>query len=133
MAIFVVLSLTALAALSFVSAQADYRLAEKAASSQQQYYEADMAAEQRISEIMQTATGNAQWEGALSRQGIEIQRGEEAAEVSFAQQIDETRSISAVLKLQLDQGGIPTGEWERTKWQTTVEEPESEDTVNLLK
>ncbi|MDR1962006.1 MAG: hypothetical protein LBQ16_06960 [Gracilibacteraceae bacterium] len=49
--IFVVLSLTIFAALSFMSAQADLRLAEKQAQAAREYYAADSAATERLAEI----------------------------------------------------------------------------------
>lgn len=133
LAIFVVLALTALASLSFVTAQADYRLASKTAVSQQQYYEADTAAEQRVAEVITLAAGNAAWEDALTKSGATVNKGNGTAEISFAQEIDENRSIMATIVLRLDAQGVPTGEWTRTGWQTKAREPQEEETINLLK
>lgn len=133
LAIFVVLSLTALAALSFVTAQADYRLAEKTAVSQKRYYEADAAAEQRVADILKTAADGGAWESELLASGASVQKEDGAAEVSFTQEIDGNRWISAVIELQLDAQGRPTGAWARTSWQTKAREPEDEETFNLLK
>ena len=128
-----VLSLTALAALSFVSAQADYRLAEKTAVSQKRYYAADAAAEQRVADILKAAADGGAWESELLAGGATVQRKDGAAEVGFTQEIDENRWISAVIELRLDAQGRPTGAWTRTSWQTKAREPEDEETFNLLK
>lgn len=133
LAIFVVLALTALASLSFVTAQADYRLASKTAVSQQQYYEADTAAEQRVAEVIQLAAGNVAWEDALTKSGATVSKGSGTAEIGFAQKVDENRSIMATIVLRLDAQGVPTGEWTRTGWQTKAREPQEEETINLLK
>jgi hypothetical protein len=49
--IFIVLSLTIFAALSFMSAQADLHLAEKQAQSVREYYAADSAATERLAAV----------------------------------------------------------------------------------
>lgn len=133
LAIFVVLSLTALAALSFVTAQADLRLAEKTAMAQEQYYAADAAAERQVADIVRTATGNAAWEADLAGNGLTIVRGVGSAEVGFVQKVDENRSLLAAIELQLNAQGVPTGEWARISWQTKAQEPQSKEMMNLLK
>ncbi len=133
LAIFVVLSLTALAALSFVTAQADLRLAEKTAAAQEQYYAADAAAEQQVADIIRAASGNAAWEEAIKSDGLNVVRKAGSAEVGFVQKVDENRSILAAIELRLDAQGVPTGEWTRISWQTKAQEPQSKETMNLLK
>ena len=130
LAVFVVLCLTTLAALSYTTAQADHRLAERNARAQESYYEADAAAEQRLAEIVQMTTGNADFRNTLRQAEYTM----EDNLVSFRQPIDTARFLQVEVLLELDGNGIPTGGWSRVRWQTEIQpEPESRERLTLLK
>jgi hypothetical protein len=117
LAIFVVLCLTTLAALSLVSAQADSALAERAALSSVQYYEADAAAEEKLAEIVNTAGAGGDWRGSLVEKGYAVGESSGAAVVAFDEPINDVKQLKVEIKIILDSEGNPTGEWERSSWQ----------------
>ena len=64
LAIFVVLCLATLAALSLVSARADRNLAEKNAQASVEYYQADARAEEILHELLTAVQSGPGWEEA---------------------------------------------------------------------
>lgn len=135
LAVFVILCLTTLAALAFTSAQADYRLAQKAALSQQQYYEADTRCEYAVADILALAKGNADFEADLAGKGYTVVKGENSAVVTFAVGVSENRNLYAQINLALNQDGVPTGTWEAESWKTQFEETDDavDEELHVLK
>ena len=126
LAIFVVLCLATLAALSLVSARADRNLAEKNAQASVEYYQADARA------AGQSGPG---WEEALRADGVAVVRQENAAVASYQVPINDSKSLSVEISLMFSEEGRFTGEWKRLRWQTLVEEESEsqEGTLNLLR
>ena len=121
LAIFVVLCLTTLAALSLVSARADYALAEKTAMSSVQYYEADAQAEETLAAVVH-ASSEAGWQEAVRALGCTVEQQDGMALVSYDVEIDNIKNLHVGLSFTLDGNGAPTGEWRRSSWQTQVKE-----------
>ncbi len=129
LAIFVVLCLTTLAALSLVSAQADSSLAEKASLSTEQYYAADAGAEEKLAEIVGIANGGGDWQATLAGMGYVIEEADGAVVVSFDENINDAKELKVEIEIGIGSDGEPTGEWKRLHWQTQalplVEEPQA--------
>ncbi|MDL2237766.1 hypothetical protein LJC56_08065 [Christensenellaceae bacterium OttesenSCG-928-K19] len=121
LAIFVVLCLTTLSALSLVSARADYVLAEKTAQVSKEYYEADAAAEAKLADLLEVVkTGGYQWEGYAMEQGFEIFLRDGTTVVAYTVPINDKKELYAEIELVVDAEGQATGEWNRTVWQTRI-------------
>lgn len=135
LAIFVVLCLATLAALSLVSARADRNLAEKNAQASVEYYQADARAEEILHELLTAVQSGPGWEEALRADGVAVVRQENAAVVSYQVPINDSKSLSVEISLTFSREGRFTGEWKRLRWQTLVEaESESQEgTLNLLR
>ncbi len=135
LAIFVVLCLTTLSALSMVSARADYVLAKKAAQAGAKYYAADCIAEETLADI-QSCMASTDWLGALNQRGFYADIIENTAILRYTINIDSNnKRLAAEIHFALDDLGQPTGAWQRMKWQTEVMESYegSEDTLNVFK
>lgn len=135
LAIFVVLCLATLAALSLVSAQADYSLAEKTAGAAAEYYRADTKAEETLAKLIQITKQNISWEKAVEEAGFVTKKTDAGVLVSYTIPIDEIKTLEASIRLTLDEDGVPTGKWVKERWQTKVSEESSSSggTLNLLK
>lgn len=131
LAVFVVLCLTTLATLSFVTAQADLRLAEKTAAAQQQYYAADAQAEHILADIK----GNSGYEAELVKKGFSVVQRGSTALVAYTADMGESRELSVQIGIALDGSGTPTGEWTKEIWQTQMKEgaDSGDDTLHVLK
>ncbi len=103
--IFVALCLTIFAALSFLSANADWKLSQKGAEFTTAYYQADTEAERKYQEIAQAFTP-ADPAGSLS--GLEVAVTEEDGKtiVRYEIAISDRRSLSVELQADASQ---PTG------------------------
>ena len=135
LAIFVVLCLATLAALSLTSAQADYTLAQKTADAATGYYEAEAKAEEKLAELMEIAEGNQNWKSDLKKAGFTVEETGNGLIVTYSVPIDEIKTLEASIRLSQDEGGVPTGEWVREQWRTNIleEASSSSETLNLLK
>lgn len=119
LAIFVVLCLTTLAALSLVSAQADYALAERATEASTEYYAADSRAEEKLAEIVGLAA-QSDWQAALENKGYTVALADDVATVSFDETISDVKNLHVEIALQTDAAGVPTGDWSRQCWQSVT-------------
>ncbi len=119
LAIFVVLCLTTLATLSFVSARADYNLATKTAKSSQQFYAADALAEEKLADVMGAVRGN-DWKTAVEALGCTVEPAQDKALILYDVPVNEIKTLYVVIEVQLDTEGMPTGEWARKSWYTQV-------------
>lgn len=135
LAVFVVLCLTTLATLSFVTAQADLRLAEKTAAAQQQYYAADAQAEHILADILADIKGNSGYEAELVKKGFSVVQRGSTALVAYTADMGESRELSVQIGIALDGSGTPTGEWTKEIWQTQMKEgaDSGDDTLHVLK
>ena len=135
LAIFVVLCLATLAALSLVSARADRNLAEKNAQASVEYYQADARAEEILHELLKAVQSGPDWEKALKANGVAVVLQKNAAVASYQVPINDSKSLFVEISLELSEKGRFTGEWKRERWQTLVkEETESQEgTLNLLR
>jgi hypothetical protein len=120
LAVFVVLCLTTLAALSLVSARADLAMSQKGASASLAYYKADLEAEKKLKGISESIN-NANWSQSLKDMGCDTRSvSSNALEVSFLVEIDAARALYVAVEIQLDAQGMPTGEWMRKSHRTIV-------------
>ncbi|MEA5002671.1 MAG: hypothetical protein VB081_04150 [Christensenella sp.] len=135
LAVFVVLCLTTLATLSFTTAQADLRLAEKTAQAQQQYYAADTQAERMLAEILTDIKGNSGYEDELVKKGYTLTRRTDGAAVEYTVDAGQSKELCVRIGIALDANGMPTGEWTRESWQTRMKYDTSgeDDTLHVLK
>lgn len=135
LAIFVVLCLATLAALSLVSARADRNLAEKNAQASVEYYQADARAEEILHELLKAVQSGPDWEKALKANGVAVVLQKNAAVTSYQVPINDSKSLFVEISLELSEKGRFTGEWKRERWQTLVEEESEsqEGTLNLLR
>lgn len=135
LAIFVVLCLATLAALSLVSARADRNLAEKNAQASLEYYQADARAEEILHKLLAAARSGPNWEETMKADGVVVVRQADAAMASYRVPINDSKSISVQISLALSEEGDFTGEWKRICWQTQVEEEaeSEEEALNLLR
>ncbi len=134
LAIFVVLCLATLAALSLVSANADRNLAEKNAQASVEYYQADARAEEILQKVLMTVQSEPDWEDSLKADGVSVEYQENTAVASYQVPINDSKSLFVQISLALSEKGTFTGEWDRMRWQTQVEEETASDgeTLNLL-
>ena len=134
LAIFVVLCLATLAALSLVSARADQNLAEKNARASAEYYQADAKAEEILHKLLTAAKAGPNWEASLQEAGVAVDRRDGAAVVSYQVPVNENKSIYAEISLTLSRDGGFTGEWKRLSWRTQAEEDSGveDESLNLL-
>ena len=131
LAIFVVLCLTTLAALSLVGAHADYTLAQNNARASASYYAADASAEGKLQEILLETEQNHAWQTSLQSKGYTVVTQGETTLVAFALPIDANRRLCVEVPLRVDAAGAP--QLERRRWQVQVDQPaQSEAPLNLL-
>lgn len=123
LAVFVVLCLTTLATLSLVSAQADLSLAERAAQSATQYYDADARAEEKLAEIVPALTQQ-DWQAAVQGLNCTVEMEDSTALIGYEVPVNEIKTLQAVIQVELDASGRPTGNWTRKIWKTVVAESE---------
>ncbi len=135
LAVFVVLCLTSLATLSFTTAQADLRLAEKTAEAQQQYYAADTQAEYMLADILTQAEGKSGYETELVKKGYAVMQKDGGAIIEYTVDAGKNKELYVRIKIALDGSGIPTGEWTKESWQTRMKEDTNsgDDTLRVLK
>jgi hypothetical protein len=132
LAVFVILCLTAFAALALVSARADLTFSEKTAQAARAYYAADTAAERRLAQLAETAEEPG-WAAALGGDGYTAETRDGGILVSFTQPVDDTRELCVQVLFGLGPGGTPTGKWERVLWQVrALPYPETKRETNLL-
>ncbi|WP_066685145.1 hypothetical protein [Christensenella intestinihominis] len=132
LAVFVILCLTAFAALALTSAQADRTFAEKTAQAARAYYAADTAAEQRLAALAEAA-GAPGFEAVLEGGGYTAEAVDGGILVSFTEPVDDTRELHVQVLFGLGPDGAPTGKWERVLWRTqALPYPEETQAANLL-
>lgn len=132
LAIFVVLCLATLAALSLVSARADRNLAEKNAQASVEYYQADAKAEEILQKLLATAKADSNWEASLKEEGVAIVRENGGAVASYQVEVNHIKRINIEIFLELSEDGSFTGDWKRLCWNTETEEYSEEESLNLL-
>lgn len=120
--IFVALCLTIFATLSFLSANADWKLSQKAADSVAAYYQADAEAERKFQQIA-AAFSPDDPSGSLA--GLDVTVSEEAGNtlIRYAVLIGGRRSLSVELQADASQ---PTG-FQRRLWRVETEPGEQTD------
>ncbi len=132
LAIFVVLCLTTLSALSLVSANADYKLAKKTADATQEYYAADAQAEEMLAKLVGYAAKGYAWEGEAMAEGFEIFQKGDITLVSYTVPINDGKNLYVEVELEVGPDGMTTGVWNRTVWQSQVIERPVEQTFNVM-
>ena len=132
LAVFVILCLTTFAALSLTSAQAGLTLAQKTAQAARSYYDADLAAEQRLAQLAEAA-GEPGWEASLPGNGYTVEKQDGGVLVGFTQPVDDTRELHVQIHFALGPDGLPDGGWERVLWQVqALPYPETKRETALL-
>jgi len=122
--IFIALCLTVFSVLSYLSARADYKLAEKAASATTAYYEADSKAE-HIYAGLSSASAN-ELESAAAKYGAEISDRDGATYIIFDVPADKVRTLHVELLLQSD------GSLSREVWKIVTSGEETDESVGVL-
>lgn len=115
--IFVVLCLTTFAALSMVSANADYKLTQKTAQATSAFYAADAAAEEKLGQVAMVIRGNPQadWQEKLQPLGISLSYVGEKIILSYEVPVDEGKNLCIRLDENLNRlrwQVMPTQEWQ---------------------
>lgn len=129
LAVFVLLSLTTLGALSLVSARADQRLSDRAAQATADYYQADGRAEERLAEVLALARGGGDWMAALRAAGYGCDQQASGVRVTYQEPIGEMMRLEVALSLTTDPQGRFTGQWQRVSWRSVlIEAPTQEET-----
>ena len=103
--IFVVLCLTCFAALSFVSANADFRLAERTAKNTADYYAAHAQAQRRLQQAdtaIQSAPGAQARKDALLAQGWQLEERADGVYASMQTPISDVTAIETEIRLAAD-------------------------------
>nr|WP_122012959.1 hypothetical protein [Maliibacterium massiliense] len=121
LAIFVVLCLTAFAALSLVSARADVKLARKSADAGAAYYAAEAQAETRLAALLAEMDAAPDWRGVLQGADMEYTVMGGALRVSYALPIGAGKTLQAAYTLPLDGAGRPTGAVAARSYQVQVQ------------
>lgn len=133
--VFVVLCLTTFAALSMVSANADWKLTKKAAAAAQSYYEADTAGQRRLQEIDKILLANG---GDLPAAVTEIGALAEDMTVTMTPQAYQVQysipagtNLQLYVTLELAPSGSPR--YTVTGWQLASTAPwEEDETLDLF-
>lgn len=107
--IFAVLCLTVFSTLSFVTANHERKLADKAAASVQQYYEADWKCEEKYQNIYEKLQSGVKIE-ELQTIGVQVKTEELVHYLTYSVDIDEQQQIQVRLAV-LPEGKIETEQW----------------------
>lgn len=122
LAVFVLLSLTTLGALSLVSARADQRLSERTAQAATAYYQADGRAEERLAEALDLARAGGDWTAALEATGYACAPTDAGVQVTYQEPISDISDLEVILLFQTDGNGNFTGQWQRLTWRSALNE-----------
>ena len=98
--IVIILTLTAFAVLSFVSARSDYRIAIQSLETNQKYYQAERTVQSLLSDIdavLQTSSSDTKMRNVLALDGSITQLSENT--VTFSEPAGENREIVVILKI----------------------------------
>lgn len=98
--IVIILTLTAFAVLSFVSARSDYRIAMQSLETNQKYYQAERTVQSLLSDIdavLQTSSSDTKMRNVLALDGSITQLSENT--VTFSEPAGENREIVVILKI----------------------------------
>ena len=98
--IIMILTLTAFAVLSFVSARSDYRIAMQSLETNQKYYQAERTVQSLLSDIdavLQTSSSDTKMRNVLALDGSITQLSENT--VTFSEPAGENREIVVILKI----------------------------------
>lgn len=98
--IVIILTLTAFAVLSFVSARSDYRIAMQSLETNQKYYQAERTVQSLLSDIdavLQTSSSDTKMRNILALDGSITQLSENT--VTFSEPAGENREIVVILKI----------------------------------
>lgn len=140
--IFVLLCLTTFATLSMVSANADYKLTQKASEAVSNYYAADCLAEEKLAQIdgllAQSYTADADQYYASSAaalatvEGVSVSRAGADMQISYTIPASETQELSVVLTTA-HPASAAEPRYVRTAWNivSTVQHDTEGDTLNL--
>ncbi len=133
LAVFVVLCLTTLSVLSLVSAQADLALSTRGAKATEEYYAADLIAQEKLKSMAESLLEE-DWEESVRALGGEIvMEGDAGPVLSYRVEIDRIKALEVRVRISANGEGTPTGEWEVIAYKTvTAPSVESEGGMNVL-
>jgi hypothetical protein len=117
--IFVVLSLTIFAALSFMSARADLRLAEKQAQAAREYYAADSAATERLAALdARLRLPAAEAADVSGMAGLTVERVSPAVfTATFEETMNERQVLRVTLRIPGEETATGRERWRIAAWQ----------------
>lgn len=106
--ILIVLTMTCFSILTFVSADSEYKLSEKAATAVENYYQADAEANERIAEIGKKRKGK-NFRDFLSKKGYNVTISQNQYIITFHVPIDEMKKLR--VKACISPSRITIWEW----------------------
>lgn len=124
--IFVVFLLVSLAVLSLTTASANARMADKALTMQNAYYEADARAQETLAQIDGVLRTGGADSGALEALGRGVVYNPETGVIAFDTKVSSTATLKSELRVEGDSVSV-------IRWQTVMDgdwQPDS-DTENL--
>lgn len=119
LSIFVILTLTTFAMLTLLTANADYKLSKKVATSTQEYYIADALAAQTLSEIDFIVFEEEDPISSLQKAGYTVVDEGDIYIVSYALPINDIKQLYVQLQYAKD-APKQTGEYEILSWQVQL-------------
>ena len=120
LSVYIVLMMAVFAVLSYTSANADYKLSQRAATSVYSYYTADCAAEQALAKMaINVRRAGENWRQAVEQSGfVPEQVSPTMVKACGEYPVDEWRNLVIEVLLPLDELGLPTGEMLRNVWKS---------------
>ena len=109
--VFAVLCLAIFSVLSLITTNSDLKLSRRAAKSIEDYFEAELLAEDRVIEINERLKGSGTPKELLvSLDGIKVEESENAAVIRFIQPVDTRRDLHVALRFDY-YGKLLVTEW----------------------
>ena len=120
LSVYIVLMMAVFAVLSYTSANADYKLSQRAATSVYNYYTADCVAEQALAKMaINVRQAGENWKQAVEQSGfVPEQVSPTMFKACGEYPVDEWRNLVIEVLLPLDELGLPTGEILRNVWKS---------------
>ena len=120
LSVYIVLMMAVFAVLSYTSANADYKLSQRAATSVYNYYTADCVAEQALAKMaINVRRAGENWKQAVEQSGfVPEQVSLTMFKACGEYPVDEWRNLVIEVLLPLDELGLPTGEMLRNVWKS---------------
>lgn len=116
LAIFVILALTTFSMLTLLTANADYKLSQKVATSTVEYYEADGLAEEELSKIDAIVVAEEEPFSALKAAGYDVETKDDGYLVSYVSPINDAKQLYVQL-FYSDIAEKTTGNYDILAWQ----------------